>query len=206
MRQILRRLPKEPEHELDYQRKLRLIRLAKEEALYYAWKIGTAGVLPSMVLGNNLLTSGKNSLKFVKAKFVDILKLRAAYSSICWVVGIAAYLGAIMVMFFMGDGVYSNSGNLDVVKIYQYMIIPIGIAAMVVMIFLRPVYILTLCNLYSDFLESTDEKPILPNDPSVGKKALYVFAFMCLLMILVIIFRDEIGLTEILSTANITNS
>jgi len=206
VRQILRRLPKEPEHELDYQRKLRLIRLAKEEALYYAWKIGTAGVLPSMVLGNNLLTSGKNSLKFVKAKFVDILKLRAAYSSICWVVGIAAYLGAIMVMFFMGDGVYSNSGNLDVVKIYQYMIIPIGIAAMVVMIFLRPVYILTLCNLYSDFLESTDEKPILPNDPSVGKKALYVFAFMCLLMILVIIFRDEIGLTEILSAANITNS
>ena len=63
-----------------------------------------------------------------------------------------------------------------------------------------------LCNLYSDFLESTDEKPILPNDPSVGKKALYVFAFMCLLVILVIFFRDEIGLTEILSTANITNS
>ena len=63
-----------------------------------------------------------------------------------------------------------------------------------------------LCNLYSDFLESTDEKPILPNDPSVEKKALYVFAFMCLLAILVIFFRDEIGLTEILSTANITNS
>lgn len=63
-----------------------------------------------------------------------------------------------------------------------------------------------LYNLYSDFLESTDEKPILPNDPSVGKKALYVFAFMCLLAILVIFFRDEIGLTEILSTANITNS
>ena len=50
-----------------------------------------------------------------------------------------------------------------------------------------------LCNLYSDFLESTDEKPILPNDPSVGKKALYVFAFMCLLVILVIFFRDKIG-------------
>jgi hypothetical protein len=66
-----------------------------------------------------------------------------------------------------------------------------------------------LCNLYSDFLESTDEKPILPNDPSVGKKALYVFAFMCLLVILVILvifFRDKIGLTEILSTANIANS
>ncbi|MDB4042962.1 hypothetical protein N9507_01875 [Gammaproteobacteria bacterium] len=63
-----------------------------------------------------------------------------------------------------------------------------------------------LCNLYSDFLESSDKKPILPNDPSVGKKALYVFAFMCLLAILVIFFRDEIGLTEILSTANIANS
>jgi hypothetical protein len=200
VRQIISRLPAEDEHETPIQREARLLRQAKEEALYYAWKVGTAGVLPSMVLGNNLLTSGKNSIKFVKAKFADILKLRAAYSSICWVVGITAYIGAIILMFLMGDGVYANSGYLDIVKIYQYMIIPIGVATMVVVIFLRPIYILTLCNLYSDYIEAIGEKPILPNDPSVGKKAIFVFLFICLLMILVILFRDQIGLTDVLSS------
>jgi hypothetical protein len=200
VRQILSRLPAEDEHETPIQREARLLRQAKEEALYYAWKVGTAGVLPSMVLGNNLLTSGKNSIKFVKAKFADILKLRAAYSSICWVVGIAAYIGAIILMFLMGDGVYANSGSLNIIKIYQYMIIPIGVATMVVVIFLRPLYILTLCNLYSDYIEAISEKPILPNDPSVGKKAIFVFLFICLLMILVILFRDQIGLTDVLSS------
>ena len=203
VRQIISRLPAEDEHETPIQREARLLRQAKEEALYYAWKVGTAGVLPSMVLGNNLLTSGKNSIKFVKAKFADILKLRAAYSSICWVVGIAAYIGAIILMFLMGDEVYANSGNLDIVKIYQYMLIPIGVATMVVVIFLRPIYILTLCNLYSDYIEAIGEKPILPNDPSVGRKALFVFLFICLLMILVILFRDQIGLTEVLSSTEI---
>jgi hypothetical protein len=40
----------------------------------------------------------------------------------------------------------------------------------------------------------------LPNDPSVGKKAIFVFLFICLLMILVILFRDQIGLTDVLSS------
>ena len=80
------------------------------------------------------------------------------------------------------------------------MIIPIGVATMMVVIFLRPIYILTLCNLYSDYIEAIGEKPILPNDPSVGRKAIFVFLFICLLMILVILFRDQIGLTDVLSS------
>jgi len=156
-----------------------------------------------MLLGNNLITSGKNSIKFVKAKFADILKLRAAYSSICWIVGIAAYIGGVIVIFLMGDGAYTNSGNLEVVKIYQYMIIPLAWATMIVMIFLRPIYILTICNLYSDYIESIDEEPVLPDNPSIGIKAFFVFLFICLLMLLVILFRDQIGLTDILSATEI---
>jgi hypothetical protein len=203
VRQIISRLPAEDERETPMEREARLLRQAKEEALYYAWKIGTAGVLPSMVLGNNLITSGKNSVKFVKAKFTKILKLRAAYSSVCWIVGIATYVGAILVVFLMGDGAYNNSGNLDIPKIYQYLIIPLAFATMVVMIILRPIYILTVCNLYSDYIESIGEKLELPNDPSIGKKAIFVFIFLCLLTSLVFIFRDEIGLTEILSSTEI---
>ena len=203
VRQIISRLPGEPDHETPMQRQARLAAQARSEVMYYAWKLGSAGVLPSMVLGNNLLTSGKNSIKFVKAKFADILKLRAAYSSICWIVGIAAYIGGVIVIFLMGDGAYTNSGNLEVVKIYQYMIIPLAWATMIVIIFLRPIYVLTICNLYSDYIESIDEEPVLPDNPSIGIKAFFVFLFICLLMLLVILFRDQIGLIDILSATEI---
>ena len=200
VRQIMSRLPQDDGIQTPMIKKMNDIRRAKEEALYYAWKIGSAGVLPSMVLGNDLIASGKNSLQFVRAKFVEITKLRAAYSSICWVVGIAAYIGAIITMVFMGDAIYADSGGLAIPKIYQYLMIPISFATLVVIIFLRPIYILTICNLYSDYLVSINEQPVLPDDPSIGVKAGIVFGFLCILTILVIIFRDQIGLTETLSS------
>ena len=181
-------------------------RRAKAEALYYAWKIGSAGVLPNMVLGNNLIDSGKNSLKFVRSRFIEIAKLRAAYSSICWVVGIAAYIGAIITLVLMGDSIYADSGGLAIPKIYQYLMIPISFALLIVIIFLRPIYVLSICNLYSDYLVSINEQPVLPDDPSTGVKAGIVFGFLCILAILIIIFRDQIGLTEILSSTEFLGS
>jgi len=204
VRQIASRLPQDSNSpNTPMISKMNEVRRAKEEALYYAWKIGSAGVLPSMVLGNNLIDSGKNSIKFVRAKFVEITKLRAAYSSICWIVGIAAYIGAIITMVFMGDSIYADSGGLAIPRIYQYLMIPISFALLVVIIFLRPIYILTICNLYSDYLVSVNEQPVLPDDPSTSVKAGIIFGFLCILAILVIIFRDQIGLTEILSSAEI---
>ena len=205
VRQIGNRLPQDSQGSAFLQEIIDA-RRAKEEALYYAWKIGTAGVLPNMVLGNNLIASGKNSIMFVKDNFVEILKLRAAYSSICWVVGISAYVGGIVVMIFMGDAIYAESGGLAIVKIYQFMLIPVAFATLIVIIFLRPIYVLTVCNLYSDYLHSIDEKPVLPNDPSVGKKAFILFGLICLLVILVIVFRDQIGLTDLFSSTEIGKS
>jgi hypothetical protein len=66
------------------------------EALYYAWKFGVSGVLPSIVTGNNLIKSGKNSVVFVKDNFVEVAKLRAGYSALCWIVGVGSYVVAIL--------------------------------------------------------------------------------------------------------------
>ena len=197
VRQIIRRLPEDNKYE---PAAIKAARRAREEALYYAWKIGTAGVLPSLVVGNNLLASGKNSIKFVKARFLEIVKLRAAYSTICWIVGILAYIGAVIMMVFMGDMIFADSGGYAIVKIYQYMVFPIAMATVIVMIFLRPIYILTLCDLYSEYLESIGEEPELPNDPSIIKKAMIAFCLVCILTIFIILFRDIIGLSDILST------
>ena len=103
-------------------------------------------------------------------------------------------------MVFMGDMIFADSGGYAIVKIYQYMVFPIAMATVIVMIFLRPIYILTLCDLYSEYLESIGEEPELPNDPSIIKKAMIAFCLVCILTIFIILFRDAIGLSDILST------
>jgi hypothetical protein len=194
--QIIKRLPSDDKHETALQK---AARRAASEALYYAWKLGVAGVLPSLVLGNGVIESGKNSIKFVKANFIEIAKLRAAYSLLCWVVGILAYVGAIITLIFMGDEIYALSGGIAIAKIYLYMIVPIAVSISVVMIFLRPIYVLTICDMYSDYLSQNNEKANLPNNPKNGKKAFILFVAICALVALVAGFREQIGLTKALS-------
>lgn len=174
-------------------------RKAASEALYYAWKIGAAGVLPSIVLGNGVIESGKNSIRFVKNNFTEVVKLRAAYSVICWMIGILAYIGGIFTLILMGDSIYASTGGLAIAEIYLFLLFPIAIAVSVVMIFLRPIYILTLCDMYSDFLKSQDQEADLPDNPSNGRKATITFGILCVLVALLVGFKDELGLTNLLS-------
>lgn len=191
--QILERLPSENDNRSAITR-------AADEALYYIWKIGIAGVLPSLVLGNSVIESGKNSIQFVKANFLEVAKLRAAYSLLCWIVGILGYVGGMVVIFLMGDKIYALSGGLAIPKIYNFMVFPIAIAVSVVMIFLRPIYILTICDLYSDFLKDNDKKASLPANPSNGRKAFILFIIVCFVVAIVAGFREEIGLLDLLSS------
>ena len=69
--------------------------------MYYAWKVGTAGMIPNLILGNKLIASGESSVKFVKAKFKEVAGLRAAYSSLCWIIAILAYIGAIFLTMIL---------------------------------------------------------------------------------------------------------
>ncbi len=72
---ILDRLPKKNDTRTAAQKAL-------AETLYYAWKVGIAGVVPSIVTGKGLIQSGKNSVEFVKDNFIEVAKLRAGYSAI----------------------------------------------------------------------------------------------------------------------------
>ena len=190
--QIIERLPDENDRRTPAQ-------IAASEALYYAWKLGIAGVIPSLVLGNGVIESGKNSIKFVKANFIEIAKLRAAYSSLCWIIGILAYVGAIITLIFMGDGIYAFTGGLGIAKIYLYMVIPIAVSVSVIMILLRPIYVLTICDMYSDYLSQNNETADLPNNPKNGKKAVILFIVICAIVALIAGFREQIGLTNTLS-------
>ena len=99
----------------------------------------------------------------------------------------------------MGDSIYASTGGLAIAEIYLFLLFPIAIAVSVVMIFLRPIYILTLCDMYSDFLKSEGQEADLPDNPSNGKKATITFGILCVLVALLVGFKDELGLTNLLS-------
>lgn len=170
------------------------------EALYYAWKLGVSGVLPSIVTGNNLIKSGKNSVVFVKDNFVEVAKLRAGYSALCWIVGIGAYVGAIL--FFMavdiapkGDEIYGH-----IYTFYFWAAVPILIAVAIVMLILRPIFVLAICDLYSDYLNGKGIEIVLPENPAKSTSAIVVFGCLCLVLVMAYMFRIELGIVDMLST------
>jgi hypothetical protein len=190
--QILERLPKKNDRRTLEQR-------ASSEAIYYAWKLGVAGVLPSVVTGNDLVLSGRNSISFVKHNFVKVAKLRAGYSALCWIVGVGAYMGAIL--FFLsvdvvpkGDEIYGH-----VYAFYFWAAVPILVAVGVVVLFLRPIYVISVCDLYSDHLKRQGAKIVLPESPPKSISSLVVFVCFCILVLVAMLYREQLGIVNMLS-------
>lgn len=169
------------------------------EALYYAWKLGVSGVLPSIVTGNGLIKSGKNSVVFVKDNFVEIAKLRAGYSALCWIIGIGAYIGAIF--FFMAVDIVPKDDEIygHIYTFYFWAAVPILIAVAIVMLFLRPIFVLALCDLYSDYLNEKGEVIDLPDNPPKSISAIVVFGCLCAILAVVYLYRIELGVIDMLS-------
>jgi Flp pilus assembly protein TadD/uncharacterized membrane protein len=191
--QILDRLPSKNDRRTPAERAL-------SEALYYAWKLGVSGVLPSIVTGNSLIASARNSVVFVKDNFLEVAALRAGYSALCWVVGIGAYIGAIA-LFVAVDIVPANHEIYGhIYTFYFWAAVPILIAAGMVMLFLRPIYVLALCDLYSDHLKNRNEKVNLPANPTKAASAIVAFGVLCVLVGVVFMYRNELGVMDMLST------
>ncbi len=174
-----------------------LAQILYQEALYYAWKVGISGVLPSMVIGKGMIESGKESVEFVKQNTKEIIKLRVAYSGNCWVLGILTYFAAFPIVFYLDDG--TGIGN-NIANIYLYIALPICFSTGFIMFFLRPIYLLNLCNLYSDYLKTNNIKVELPDNPPRAMSALVVFAILCVAALVIFYYREAIGLVDILST------
>ena len=192
VRQIMERLPRKNDRRTPAQKAL-------SEALYYAWKVGVSGILPSIVTGNNLVASARRSIHFVKSNFLEVAKLRAGYSALCWIVGIGAYAGS----FFFLSAVDVVPANGEVYShmytIYFWLGVPILIAVGVVMLVLRPIYVLALCDLYSDHLENRGFPVDLPENPPTAVSALVTFVVLCVLLGTAFLYRHELGIVDMLS-------
>ena len=190
--QIIERLPSKKHPKTPAQKAL-------SEALYYAWKLGISGVLPSIVTGNNLFTSGKNSVIFVKDNFIDAAKLRTGYSALCWVVGIAAYFGTIGIFNLIDIAPESDEVYGHIYTYYFWAAVPLLSALAVVMLILRPIFVIALCDLYSDHLDKKGETVVFPEHSTKSTSAIAAFIVLCMAIAMVYFFRDQLGIVEKLS-------
>ncbi len=144
--QIFDRLPKRDEKTFSLEKAVR-------EALYFAWKSATLGVIPSILNGRNLVDAARESLSLIKLRMRDVLLLRAGYSGLCWLVGLASYLFGLLLI---NSGLVAPHLRLHILDsiyfFYLYVGIPVCLAAAVVALFLRPIFLLASCELYSELV------------------------------------------------------
>ena len=101
------------------------------------------------------------------------------------------------IVVYLDDG--TGIGN-NIANIYLYIALPICFSTGFIMFFLRPIYLLSLCNLYSDYLKANNKAIELPDNPPRAISALVVFAILCIAVLVVFYYREAIGLVDILST------
>ncbi len=190
---ILDRLPKK-------RRTGEATRRALDEALYYAWKLGTIGILPALISGRGLVDAGKQSILLVRWKLRDAALLRTGYSFICWMVGIAAYLGTILMFITFPDLLPRGEAYSFVYLIYLWAGVPIVVAAGIIQLFLRPIYVISSCDIYCDYLEERGEPMFLPPAPGRVFSALVAFLVLGFIVGVVFLYRKELGIMDMLAT------
>lgn len=116
---------------------------AAGELAYYGWKVASASALPTLLLATTTDEAMKASARFARDEIVRIAHLRAAYSFVCWVLAIV--VGIAMFVFYKASPAQSATPY----ELFFAGTIPLAIGFGVLMVVLRPIYVLSLCHLYS---------------------------------------------------------
>lgn len=190
VKQILSRLPKKKERRSAAE-------IAASEALYMAWKIGTMGIIPSLITTESSCRACKTALEFVKQKAGELTLLRTGYSVLNWIVGIGAYLGAILVIIALD--IPKEEVHNHIYDAYVGVALPIVIATAIIHLVIRPFYILSLFDLYCDYLTETQQPIHIPEPNPWAKKALWAFGGLALLVAAAIVLRNDPSLQALLS-------
>ena len=161
------------------------------EAIYQAWKISLLGVLPALIVGRGTAEACKDSLGILKTHFKTLQQLKIAYSSLRWRIG----LGALVIGMFFGPNIFPHLAEENYVL---SVMLPMIFALFFIQVFLKPIYILSICRIYSHYVQENNIKIILPKVPA------FVSAFITLLFLAFIIwmaflYQDTLEIEPIFS-------
>lgn len=179
---ILDRLPKKRDRESAASK-------AAKELMYYAWKLVTMGVTPAILNGRGMLEAAKESVGMLRSNWLAMLKLRGGYSFLNWIVGIGAYVLGCLWLITMPD-LFEGANSLY--RFYVMAGVPIVIAAGVVMLFLRPLYVICLCQAYADYLKQTGGQLDMTGRSTL-KADIALVIFMLVLMLGIVFNAQHLG-------------
>ncbi len=174
---------------------------ALKETLYYAWKLGTIGILPAITTGRDVIEAGKESVLLVKNKFFDTTLLRTGYSLVCWVVGVGAYIGTIVFFIFFAPPISHSELASHVYDFYLLAGVPIVIAVGIILLFVRPIYVIASSDIYAEYLQE-NQQPLLLTVPTSTTKmisVLVVFVILVASIATIFLFRDQLGISTMLA-------
>lgn len=164
-----------------------------DEVLYYAWKLGTMGIIPALVNGKGLIESGKQSLIMIKKHPLRAMGLRFGYSLLCWIVGVGSYIGA--VFWMMHSNIEWGSDNW-VFALYQWVFLPFVISIGIVTVLIRPFFMLGVARLYTDtfgFDEDHVEEALAPRGSTY---IVIVFILLSLGLLALAFYGEELGIKD----------
>lgn len=145
------------------------------ESIYQAWKVASIGVLPALIVGRGVTEGCKDSLGILKTHFKTLQQLKIAYSSLSWRIG----GGACVIGMFFGPNIFPHLAEVNYVL---SVMLPMIFALFFIQVFLKPIYILSICRIYSYYVQENNIKINLPKVPA------FVSAFITLLFLAFIIW------------------
>lgn len=170
---------------------------AFDELLYYAWKIATMGVVPALVNGRDYVDAGNDSVKLLMTAPIRTLGLRFGYSAVCWVIGVLSYIAAV---FFAAIYGVRGEGAHYIYSFYLLMGFPIFVSVGIVVVIIRPFFLLAVAKLYTDTFDTRCEIEHDIASVSSLQRALFswrlgIFLLMLGLLLIAIFYGDQLGLT-----------
>lgn len=152
-------------------------------------KIPGISSTPSGGVGRFLGRVGQAGMLALREKEILVFAL------LQWLVIALAYLLWVQMLDWIPEEVWRSAAESDKGSVADLVLLATG----VVLMLLRPVYVLALCDLYSDHLQRRGETVTLPEPVPVGVGAFFVFSGLCFLLAVVFLFRHELGVMDLLA-------
>lgn len=166
-------------------------RTALDELLYYAWKIGTMGVIPALTAGRGFMDAAKDSIAMLTARTGRAIGIRMGYSLLCWIVGVLAYLGGLSYAMQAGGA----GGTKAIYHFYVLMALPIFVSVGIVAVLLRPLYLVMVARLYTEIVP-VEHHTVLSRDSRKADFFGIVFAVTLCGLLAAYFFGDQLGLRD----------
>lgn len=191
--QIVRRMPGKKRRET-------ITGKIASEALYYVWKVTTMGILPNLVTGRTLADTRHHTMEMIKAHGGELLRIRAGYSILCWIIAIATYVIGVFNYTWIKDRFFPGALEDTVGQFYFAAGIPLLLSIAIIQLFLRPAYVIALSDVYARYMKDRGETLIPVSAPGSALRILIVFLILCFIIFGLYCGRYSLGIMDMLAT------